>query len=128
MHIVCQACRVVGVQVDEAYKRRMMGEGRSYQERQRERVQFPYCGKDIARVSLDNHLQTHHGVGRGGAGQTENKVGGGDNPRTFGMTFPVKAVPRPCPIDGCNGRAEMRTAMQVNLCHRHVRDNMVILE
>ena len=36
--MVCQPCWAVGVQADKAYKRRMTGEGRSYQERQRERV------------------------------------------------------------------------------------------
>ena len=36
--MVCQPCWAVGVQADKAYKRRMMGEGRSYQERQREQV------------------------------------------------------------------------------------------
>ena len=56
----------------------MMGEGRSYQERQQERVQFPERGKDIARGSLAIHRQNQHSMARGGAGQKYNK-GDGDS-------------------------------------------------
>ena len=90
MGMVCQTCRLVGVQVDEAYKCSMTGEGRSYQERQRESVQFTECGKDIARGSLAIHRQTHHRVSRGGAGKKdyEGDGDGGDDTRMFRMTFP----------------------------------------
>ena len=47
--MVCQPCRVVGVRAYEAYKLWMTGEGRSYQERQRERVQCMECRKDLSR-------------------------------------------------------------------------------
>ena len=36
--VVCQPCRAVEVQADEAYKIRMTGEGQRYQERQQERI------------------------------------------------------------------------------------------
>ena len=38
--IVCRPFRAAMVQADEAYTWRMMGEGRSFKERQRERVVF----------------------------------------------------------------------------------------
>ena len=90
MSIVFQPYREVGVRADEAYKHRMTGEGRSYQERQRESVQFTECGKDIARGSLAIHRQTHHRVSRGGAGKKdyEGDGDGGDDTRMFRMTFP----------------------------------------
>ena len=53
--MVCQLCRAVGIREDKAYKRQMMGEGQSYQERQREQVQCLECGKYLSRRSLDIH-------------------------------------------------------------------------
>ena len=47
--MVCQPFRAIGFWEDEAYKRRMSGEGRSYQERQREWVQYRVCREDLSR-------------------------------------------------------------------------------
>ena len=128
--MVCQPCRAVRVRADEAYKRRVMIEGRSYHERQGERVQCPGCGKDLVKGSLSIHHQTQHGVARGGAGKKDDDGdgNGGDKTRTFRMKSPKKAGPKPCPFEGCSNRAETRTSMWVHLWHRHVRDTMVILE
>ena len=52
----------------------------------------------------------------------------GNDIRTFRMMFPEKAGPRPCPVEGCSGRAATRTSTRVNLCQRHVRYTVVILE
>ena len=46
--MVCKLFHAVGVRSDEAYTRRMMGEGRSFKERQRERVLCPECMKGLA--------------------------------------------------------------------------------
>ena len=62
--MVCQTCRSVRVREDEAYKRQMAGEGRSYQERQQERVQCTECRKDLVRGSLAIQLRTQHSVVR----------------------------------------------------------------
>ena len=43
----------------------MMGAGRIYKERQRERVNCLECGKDLARDSLDVHYQTQQCVEKG---------------------------------------------------------------
>ena len=48
--------------------------------------------------------------------------------RTFLMSFPEKGVLRSCPVEGCPGRAAMRTAMQVHFMHRHVLNTVVIME
>ena len=47
--MVYHPCWAAGVREDEAYTRRMKGLGRSYKERQRERVSCPECGKELAR-------------------------------------------------------------------------------
>ena len=39
--MVWRPCRAAGVRADEAYTRRMTGEGRSFKERQREKVLCP---------------------------------------------------------------------------------------
>ena len=57
-----------------------------------------------------------------------DKEGRVNNPRNYRMTFLAKAVPRPCPVEGCSNRASTRTAMQVHFWHQHVWDTMVILE
>ena len=44
------------------------------------------------------------------------------------MAFPTNRGPRNCPIEGCTGRAAMRTEMWVHFFHRHIRDNVIILE
>ena len=53
--MVFQICRADGVLAEKAYIRWMTGEGRSYKERQRERVRFPEYGEDLARGSLAVH-------------------------------------------------------------------------
>ena len=52
----------------------------------------------------------------------------GEEPRTYRMEFLDKGGPRSCPEEGCLGRAETRTAMQVHFLYRQVLDTVVILE
>ena len=98
MGMVCRPCQAAGVRVDEAYTRQMTGEGRSFKERQRERVLCPECGKEMAKGSLVAHRQTQHGVAKGRLGQEGKEEAGGDEPRTYRMAFPAKAGPRPRPV------------------------------
>ena len=126
--MVCQPCRAAGVQADEAYTQWMMGEGQSFKESQREQVLCPEYRKDLAKGSLVAHRQTQHGVAKGGLGQEGGKECGGDEPRTFRIVFPAKKGPSPWPVEGYSGQTATRTAMRVYFWHRHVRDNMVILE
>ena len=75
------------------------------------------------------HHQTQHIVAKGGLGsEGDDSDGFGKEPRTYKMTFPMRVVPRPCPVEGCSGRASTRTAMRFHFWHRHVRDIVVILE
>ena len=126
--MVCRPCWAAGVRADEAYTRGMIEEGRSFKERQWERVLCPECGKEMPKGSLVMHCQTQHGMARGGLGPEGDEADRGDEPRTYRMAFPAKAGPRPCPVEGCIGRASTRAAVKVHFWHRHVRDTVVILE
>ena len=126
--MVCQPCQAAWVWSDKAYTWRMMEEGRSYKEWQREMLICLEFGRDLAKGSLVSHLQTHNGVVKGRSGKEGDKEGGGNDPSTFWMSFPKKSGPKPCPVEGCSGRAETRTAMRVNLWHRHILETVVIME
>ena len=106
----------------------MTREGRSFKERQRERVLCPEGRKETVKGSLVTHLQTQHGVAKGRLGPEGDKEDGGDDTRPYRMALPANAVPRPCPVKGCSGWASTQTEMRVHFCHRHVRDTVVILE
>ena len=115
------------MRVDEAYTRRMTGEGGSFKERQQEQVLCPDCNKDLAKGSLVTHCQTQHGVAKGGLGSEGDESDGGDKPRTYRLAFPARVGPRPCPVEGCSGRASTWTAMRVHFWHWPVRNTVVIL-
>ena len=60
--MVCHPCQAeAGNRTEEAYERRITGEGRSYAERQRERVACVECGEVLAIGSMSSHLMTRHG-------------------------------------------------------------------
>ena len=93
-------CQAAEVRADKAYTWRMKGLGRSYKERQWERVICPECGKDLERGQLDAHFQTQNGMVNWGLGQEEDREGRGDKPRTYRMEFLAKSGLRPCPVEG----------------------------
>ena len=53
--VVCHPCLAARVRADKAYSRRMKEAGRINKKRQREQVNCPECGKDLARDILDAH-------------------------------------------------------------------------
>ena len=59
--MVCHPCKETGTQLEAAYRWQMMGEGPSYRERQKGRVQCRECGEEMDSVSLAGHRMTHHG-------------------------------------------------------------------
>ena len=85
-----------GVHANEDYTQGITGGGgRSFKERQLERVLCPECGKELTKGSLVEHCQMQHGVATEGSGQEVDKEGGCDKPRTFRMVFTEKSDPRP---------------------------------
>ena len=62
--MIYQPCRRADSHLVEAYRRRMMGGGHTYRERQRDRVWCLDCGVELATGSLTAHFQTQHIHGR----------------------------------------------------------------
>ena len=120
--MVCRPYQVEGNQLEVGYGQQMTGEGPSYRERQKVRLQCKKCREEMALGSMAGHLKTLHGQA------AEERLifaasPPGEEPQTYRMAFPTAGDPRSCPVEGCPGRATTSTAMQV-----HVRDTVVILE
>ena len=100
--MVCHPCRAgAGKRTEEAYSQRIMGVGRSYAERQRERVAYKECGEVITVGSMSSHLMTRHWKSTARRHLWAPQTDGG--PRTYKMSFPEKGGWRRCPVEGCPG-------------------------
>ena len=104
----------------------MTGEGPTYREHQKERVQRRECRKDMVAGSLASHRVTHHGQAAEERWSWEAPATGGE-PQTYWMALLTKGGPRSCPVEGCPGRTGTRTAMQIHFFNRHVRYIAIIL-
>ena len=125
--MVCHPCQAgEGNRTEEAYRRRITGEGRAYAERQRERMKCMECGEFLAVGSMSSHLMTRHGKAVGRQRLWTPQAEGGA--RMYRMSFPTKGGPRLCPVEGCPGALATRTAMRVHFVHRYVQDTVVMLE
>ena len=105
----------------------MRGAGTSYRERQFVWVHCMECGEEMVLDFLAVHLQIQHGKEMGGRQHWVTTPPGGES-CTYMMPPPTTGRPRNCPVEGCIGRAAIRTAMQVHLFHWHVQDTVIILE
>ena len=129
--MVCRPCQAAGVRSNKSYTWRMIGEGRSFKERQRERVICPKCRKDMEKGSMVTYRQTHHGMAKGGLGsEGVGAYGSNGVNKTIihRMVFTTRVEPSTCPVKGCSGQALLRTVMRVHFWHRHVRNTVVILD
>ena len=82
--MVCYPCRAGdGNWTEEAYSQRITGVGRSFAERQRERVACEECGEVIAVGSMSSHLMTWHGKAAARRHLWSPQTNGG--PRTYKM-------------------------------------------
>ena len=59
--MTCRPFPAAGNQLEEAYGRKMTGEGLTYLERKRERVECRDFGKEMVAGSLDTHHMSQHG-------------------------------------------------------------------
>ena len=125
--MVCHPCQATaGNRTQEAYGRRLTGEGKSYTERQHEWVECAECGEQLAVRSMSSHLVTRHGkAARRRCQWTPQKDTGA---QIYRMSFPTKGGPRRCHVEGCPGTLSTRNAMQVHFVHWHVQDIVVMLE
>ena len=125
--MVCRPCQAAGNLLEAAYGRRITREGPTYRERLNRRLSCRVYRELMAVGSLESHLMTQHGrVAE--TRQSSRNPAAGDGPQTFRMIFPAKGGPRSCPVEGCPGRADTRTAIRVHFLQRHVLKTVVILE
>ena len=103
-----------------------MGLGKSYAERQRERVACEECGEVILIGSMPIHLMTRHGKSATRRHLWAPQTDGGT--RTYKMSFLGKGGRRRCPVERCPGVLETRAEMRVHFVHRHIHDTVVMLE
>ena len=59
--MTCRPCPTAENQLKVAYGRKMTGEGPTYRERKRERVECGDCGKGMTAGSLEAHRMVQHG-------------------------------------------------------------------
>ena len=125
--MVCHPCQAVGKITTAEYGRSITGEGKSYREQKRDRVECEECGEHLEVGSLSSHLMTQHGRAAGRRRQWSTPAEG-RVPQEYRISFPAKGGPRTCPVEGCLGKLTTRTAMRVHFVHRHVIETVVILE
>ena len=63
----------------------------------------PEFGKELEKRSLVAYRLTQNVVAKGRLGQEGDKEAGGNAPRTYMISFPIKAGPRSYPVEGCSG-------------------------
>ena len=115
-----------GNRTEAGYSRRLTGVGKTYKERQRERVACGECGTVITAGSMSSHMMTRHGKAATRRHLWAPQTNGG--PRLYKMSFPMKDGRRRCLVEGCPGVSATRAAMRVHFVHRHIHDTVVILE
>ena len=60
--MACHPCRAgSGNRTTEGYSPRLTGVGKTFKERQRDRVACEECGTEIAAESMSSHMMTRHG-------------------------------------------------------------------
>ena len=122
----CHPCQAgAGNRTEEAYGRRITGEGRSYADRQRERIECVECGEFLEVGSMSSHLMTRHGKAVGRRRMWTPQMEGGA--KTYRMSLLTKGGPQRCPVEECLGDLATSTAMRVHFVHRHVQDIVVML-
>ena len=125
--MACHPCWAgAGNRTEAGCSRRLTGVGKTYTERQRERVACRECGTVIAAGSMSIHMMTRHGKATIWRHLWDPQTNGG--PRLYKMSFPMKDGRRQCPVEGCPGVSATRAAMREHFVHRHVHNTVVILE
>ena len=77
----------------------MLGEGPTYCERKKERVECGDCGKEMATGSLEAHKMIQHEKAKEAKWSwTDAATGGGGEPHTYWMELPTKGGTRECPV------------------------------
>jgi Reverse transcriptase (RNA-dependent DNA polymerase) len=106
-----------------AVRRRQEGQGDSFRERRRQRVECELCGVALAQGSLNHHRLRMHGL----VTVTDN-VGPPSPPVSYAVSFPATLRSRTCPVEGCREKLCNRDSLRRHFVHRHYADTLCILE
>ena len=98
--MTCRACPAAGNQLEEAYGRKMTGEGPTYWEIQKERVECGDCRKKMAAGLLETHWMIQHGKAKLDKWSWNKAATGGGETQTYRIEFPTKVGTRECPVEG----------------------------
>ena len=97
--MACHPCWAgAGNRTEAGYSRRLTGVGKTYKERQRERVACGECGMVIAAGSMSSHMMTRHEKDATRQHLWTPQTNGG--PRMYKMHFPAKDGRRQFPVEG----------------------------
>jgi hypothetical protein len=110
-----------------AYKRRLTGQGDSYRQRKCQKVDCPECSKELSMGSLQQHLQTQHGLDPPTYELPDNILDS-HNLHTYTVSFPRILPRKPCPVPGCTAKPTTRQALHLHFQNRHPQDSIHILE
>ena len=72
----------------------------TYRERQKEKVKWGDCGKDMAAGSLASHRMTQHGKAKADKWSWNESTTVGVKTQTYQIEFPTKGGTRECPVEG----------------------------
>ena len=97
--MACNPCRAgAGNRTAAGYSWRLTGVGKTFTERQRERVACGECGTVIAAGSMLSHMMARHGKAATRRHIWAPQTNGG--PRLYKISFPAKDGRRRCPVEG----------------------------
>ena len=103
----------------------MMGEGHTYQARQKLWFRCLEYSADLTVDSLVAHCQNQNGVGRGYQGEPPSPP---EESQLYQVSLPWTATIISFPVEGCHGWAMIRTNIRIHFVCRHVQDTIVIME
>jgi hypothetical protein len=120
-----------------AYKRRMTGEGLTYREKKRRRVECPLCGEPLRESNLTDHIRFIHELRRDDEnaqingdeeGEAEAVAVEADDPEevTYTMSMEDRDSTGECPK--CQENIKDRYGMRRHFMHRHLNDKIIIEE
>jgi exonuclease III len=112
---------------DHAYKRRMTGYGFSYKTRQRRKVTFPTCDKEMTAGYLARHQRKIHGYS---GMEVEPPITASIVRRQdiYNVSFPSWNDYIVCPVEGCTGRATTCGSLRRHFMFKHPHHCITILE
>jgi hypothetical protein len=118
----------------QAYKRKITGEGPTFRERQRQAVPCPLCNVTLRRGSLTPHLQRIHGTepdyDHDIYSTTSSSTNTASSPTPYRVSFPkgTPGICHPCPVPGCFGRFKQPAGLRRHFMTHHPYDSVCILE